>query len=246
MQDHLNLMAHPAAAGGHTGTGTSLLGLPYWKSVFMKIAIINIFYCLIIFIKLCSVPLVNTIFVTSILFTVSNIIFYAEFKNATRKFLSPINFLWQACLILLIPQITFITSEYKSTTYVQIYTHKYCIVHWKCRLGASKLLLLLLKLTCFLGTGSQTVQADSCTNIFRHEPRLCIRVTVLSVVSHALPCKHQKCFLFCSVKCVTSLCHSLVFVLLPLMPQKCLNHPDTFCCICGELTFKSQRRNFTH
>jgi hypothetical protein len=109
-------------------------------------------------------------------------------------------------------------------------------------LGASK---SLLKLTCFLGTGSQTVQADLCTDMFRYEPRLCIRVTVLSVVSKALPCKQQKCFLFCSVKCVTSLCHSLVSVLLPLCLKKCLNHPDTFCYVCGELTFKSQRRNFT-
>jgi hypothetical protein len=82
-------------------------------------------------------------------------------------------------------------------------------------MGASKS-LLLLKLTCFLGTGSQTVQADSCTDMFRHEPRLCIRVTVLSDVSQALPCKHQECILFCSVKCVTSLYNSLVFVLLPL------------------------------
>jgi hypothetical protein len=95
------------------------------------------------------------------------------------------------------------------------HTQKYCIVHWKCRLGASKS-LLLLKLTCFLCTGSQTVQADSCTDMFRHEPSLCIRVTILSVVSQALPCKHQKCFLFCSVKCFTSLRQSLVFVLLPL------------------------------
>jgi hypothetical protein len=139
--------------------------------------------------------------------------FYAEFKNATRMFLSTITCLWQGCLILLIPQITFLTSEYKNTS-----THTYCIVHWKCRLGASKS-VLLLKLTCFLGTGSQTVQADSCSDMFRHEPRPCIRVTVLSVVSQALPCKHHKCFLFCSVKCVTSLCHSLVFVLLPLCPE---------------------------
>lgn len=29
------------------------------------------------------------------------------------------------------------------------------------------------------------------------------------------------------------------------MPRKCLNHPDTFCYVCGELTFKLQRRNFT-
>jgi hypothetical protein len=66
-------------------------------------------------------------------------------------------------------------------------------------------------------------------------------VTVLSVVSQALPCEHQKCFLFCSVKCVTSLCHSIASI----MPRKCLNHPDTFCYVCGELTFKSQRQNFT-
>jgi hypothetical protein len=128
-------------------------------------------------------------------------------------------FLWQACLMLLILQITFLMSEYKNThintTHTHTHIYKYCLVHWKCRLGASKS-LLLLKLTCFMGTGSQTVQADSCTDMFRHEPRLRIRVTVLSVVSQALPCKHHKCFLFCSVKCVTSLCHSLVFVLLPL------------------------------
>ena len=29
------------------------------------------------------------------------------------------------------------------------------------------------------------------------------------------------------------------------MPRKCLNHPDTFCYVCGELTFQSQRQNFT-
>jgi hypothetical protein len=59
-------------------------------------------------------------------------------------------------------------------TYIYAYTHTYCIVHWKCRLGASKsLLLLLLKLICFLGTRSQTVQADSCTHMFRYEPRHC-------------------------------------------------------------------------
>jgi len=29
------------------------------------------------------------------------------------------------------------------------------------------------------------------------------------------------------------------------MPSKCLNHPDTFCDVCGEMTFKYQRQNFT-
>jgi hypothetical protein len=29
------------------------------------------------------------------------------------------------------------------------------------------------------------------------------------------------------------------------MPQKCLNQPDTFCHVCGELAFESQRRNFS-
>jgi hypothetical protein len=29
------------------------------------------------------------------------------------------------------------------------------------------------------------------------------------------------------------------------MPRKCLNHPDTFRDVCGEMTFKYQRRNFT-
>ena len=29
------------------------------------------------------------------------------------------------------------------------------------------------------------------------------------------------------------------------MPSKCLNHPDTFCYVCGDLTFRSQRRNVT-
>jgi len=29
------------------------------------------------------------------------------------------------------------------------------------------------------------------------------------------------------------------------MPRKCLNHPDTFCYVCGEMTFQSQRQNFT-
>lgn len=29
------------------------------------------------------------------------------------------------------------------------------------------------------------------------------------------------------------------------MERKCINHPNNFCYICGELTFKSQRRNFT-
>jgi len=30
-----------------------------------------------------------------------------------------------------------------------------------------------------------------------------------------------------------------------IMPRKCLNHPDTFCYMCGELIFQSQRQNFT-
>jgi hypothetical protein len=76
--------------------------------------------------------------------------------------------------------------------------------------------LLLLKLSCFLGIGCQTVQAGSGTDVFRHESLLSIRVIVLSIVSQALPCKHHKCFLFCSVNYVKSLCHSLVFVLPPL------------------------------
>jgi hypothetical protein len=29
------------------------------------------------------------------------------------------------------------------------------------------------------------------------------------------------------------------------MLRRCLNHPDSFCYVCGELTFKSQGRNFT-
>jgi len=29
------------------------------------------------------------------------------------------------------------------------------------------------------------------------------------------------------------------------MPRKCLNHPETFCYVCGEMTFKSQEANFT-
>jgi hypothetical protein len=30
-----------------------------------------------------------------------------------------------------------------------------------------------------------------------------------------------------------------------IMPRNCLNQPDNFCYVCGELTFKSQRGNFT-
>jgi len=29
------------------------------------------------------------------------------------------------------------------------------------------------------------------------------------------------------------------------MTKNCVNHPDNFCYVCSELTFKSQRRNFT-
>ena len=29
------------------------------------------------------------------------------------------------------------------------------------------------------------------------------------------------------------------------VPRKCINSPDVFCYICGEVTFKSQRRGFT-
>jgi hypothetical protein len=29
------------------------------------------------------------------------------------------------------------------------------------------------------------------------------------------------------------------------MPRKCVNSSDAFCCICGEVTFKSRRRSFT-
>jgi hypothetical protein len=158
---------------------------------------------------LCINTLVNMIFVTSKLFSVSNIIFTLNSKMQLKCFYHPSLFFVTGMFNIAN------SANYFFNVRIQKHTHKYCIVHWKCRLGASKS-LLLLKLTCFLGTGSQTVQADSCTEMFRHEPSLCIRVTVLSVVSQALPCKHQKCFLFCSVKCVTSLCHSLVSVLLPL------------------------------
>jgi hypothetical protein len=89
------------------------------------------------------------------------------------------------------------------------------------------------------------VDLDSHTDMFRHEPRLCIRVNVLSVVSQALPCKYQKCFLFCSAKRVISLFHGLVLVLLKLCLESVLSHQDTFSYVCDELTFKSQRRNFT-
>jgi hypothetical protein len=105
-----------------------------------------------------------------------------------------------------------IHARARARTHTHTHTH---IAHWKCGLGASKS-LLLLKLTCFRGTGSHTVQADLCTDMFTHEPPLFIRVTLLSVVSQALPCKRHKCFQFCYVKCVTSLCHSFVSVLLPL------------------------------
>lgn len=29
------------------------------------------------------------------------------------------------------------------------------------------------------------------------------------------------------------------------MPRKCVNHPDSFCYVCGDVTFKKQRRRFT-
>jgi len=29
------------------------------------------------------------------------------------------------------------------------------------------------------------------------------------------------------------------------MPRRCVNSSDAFCCICGEMTFKSRRRSFT-
>jgi hypothetical protein len=66
-----------------------------------------------------KITLVNTIFVTSKLFSVSTIIFYDELKNATRMFLSPITF--------------FVTSMYNianSANYffnvrIQKHTHKH-------------------------------------------------------------------------------------------------------------------------
>jgi hypothetical protein len=30
------------------------------------------------------------------------------------------------------------------------------------------------------------------------------------------------------------------------MPSSCINHPNNFCYVYGELTFKSQRKNITH
>jgi hypothetical protein len=29
------------------------------------------------------------------------------------------------------------------------------------------------------------------------------------------------------------------------MPRKCVNYPDNFCYVCGDLTFKDQRRSLT-
>ena len=48
--------------------------------------------------------------------------------------------------------------------------------------------------------------------------------------------KRCKCWVFFFEKCV-------YYIL--TMPRKCLNHPDTFFYMCGELTFKFQKQNFT-
>ena len=37
--------------------------------------------------------------------------------------------------------------------------------------------------------------------------------------------------------------YSVLFVL--IIQRTCVRHPDNFCYVCDELTFKSQRRNFT-
>ena len=29
------------------------------------------------------------------------------------------------------------------------------------------------------------------------------------------------------------------------MPRKCVNHPDNFCYVCGDMAFKDQRRSLT-
>ena len=51
-----------------------------------------------------------------------------------------------------------------------------------------------------------------------------------------------KCCVFFLVRCfVYKDCVYYIFI----MPKKCLNHSDTFPYVCGELTFKSPRWNFT-
>jgi hypothetical protein len=63
-----------------------------------------------------EITLVNTIFVTSKLFGVSNIIFYTEFKKATRMFLSPIFFFFVTGMFNIANSANyFFTSEYKNT-----------------------------------------------------------------------------------------------------------------------------------
>ena len=61
-----------------------------------------------------------------------------------------------------------------------------------------------------------------------------------------------------SLSCIPVICPKLVLFLVPLqfvhlfcaycilvMPKKCLNHPDNFCYVFGDLIFKSQRQNVT-
>jgi len=80
-----------------------------------------------------------------------------------------------------------------------------------------------------------------------------LRNTVLSLVCQAMSCKYHKCYfsevyhILCSasttsvtsLKCITSY-HTTVAAF--SMPTNCLNQSNSFCYVCGEVTFKFQRK----
>jgi len=79
------------------------------------------------------------------------------------------------------------------------------------------------------------VQAQICTDTLLEKHFTARGVPDFIVIS----CKYC---VFVLVKCfVLKACVYYIFI----MPRKCLNHPVTFCYVCGEMTFKSQRQNFT-
>jgi hypothetical protein len=91
-------------------------------------------------------------------------------------------------------------------------------------------------------TDSQTVQVPTCTGSLGRETnsKFCLRNTALLVVCRTCAVINCKCCVLCLVKCfVQKNCVYCIFIL----PRKYLIHRDTFCYVCGEITFRFQRRN---
>ena len=93
-----------------------------------------------------------------------------------------------------------------------------------------------------LDAGCQAKKSDTCTAMLRHASSPPLRATVLSVVCWA--CSASATYVT-PLKLVTGTSyHSSVAAF--IVPRKCLNKPESFCYLCGDIALKSQEKPSSH